>query len=251
MLHVTVQPTACHKYTLSGLTENPILSNKGNRCRHAAGAEQTIMQQHTCSERSIIPSTVCQLAGSGCVCCWQRTCHSSESNQECRRCLATAFLLEGSNFWPLMPNKSTCTPSCASRCCTDPCWLQIELQQLNTEHHWQGDCPGVVQPKFMECSAPHLQRLQMRNKQLLPRMTPSPWRHGKIPTAPQALQAWRLQHSLIITTHAANKLHSLQKEVQHETELSPASRLYRARQGKRLCPAVDSLGIRGKRHPCC
>lgn len=204
MLHVTVQPTACHKFTLSGLTATPILS-KGDRCRHAAGAEQTMMQQHTCSERSIISFTVCQLAGSGCVVCLQRTCHSSECNQERRRCLATAFLLEGSNFWPLMPNKSTCTPSCANRCCTDPCWLQMELQRLKTERHWQGDCPGIVLPKFPICSAAHLHRLQMRNKQLLPRMTPSPWRHGNTPISPQARQACRLQQSLIIRRHAATK----------------------------------------------
>lgn len=39
----------------------------------------------------------------------------------------------------------------------------------------------------------HLQRLQIKYKQLLPRITPSPWRQGNTPIPPQALQAWRLR----------------------------------------------------------
>ena len=206
-----LRPTVCHKYSL-GVAATPILS-RGDRCRHAAGAEQAMMQQHTCSERSSFLRSL-PVGGPNCVRCLQRISHSSKSNQARRRCLATVFLLEGSNFWPLMPNKSTCTPSCANRCCTNPCWLQIELQQLKTEHHWQRDCPGIVLHKFAVCSAPHLQRLQMRNKQLLPRITPSPWRHGNTPTSPQFRQAWRLQHRLIIMTHAATEFHNLQQEVQ-------------------------------------
>lgn len=65
MLHVTVQPTACQIHTVR-VAATPILS-KGERCRHAAGAEQTMMPQHTCSERYIIHITVAMWRAQVCL----------------------------------------------------------------------------------------------------------------------------------------------------------------------------------------